>query len=93
MEAHDNKQKKLIGCGSVTDGTFKLEVHIINFINEEYSKMGINKGDKIEIIGVVQTTSNIFNNKTSIIFNNKTWNFNRNINILKIKITYIIFKI
>jgi len=59
-EFHDNKLNKLIGYGSVTDSKYKLEVHIINFIYDDYLNLGINKGDKIEVIGVMQTTGNIY---------------------------------
>lgn len=50
-EIHDNKLNKYIGYGSVTDGIFKLEVHIINFMTDDYLKHNINKGDKVEVIG------------------------------------------
>jgi len=56
-ETHNNKLDKIIGCGSITDGIFKLQVHIINFSEETYYTLNINKGDKIEIKGVLQTTS------------------------------------
>ncbi|XP_026828252.1 uncharacterized protein LOC113562612, partial [Ooceraea biroi] len=58
-EVHDNKLNKLIGYGSITDGTYKLEIHIVNFYIDEYCAMGISKGDKIEITGTMQT-SNIY---------------------------------
>jgi len=45
---------KPIGCGSLTDGNFKIEVHIINFSGNEYDNLNIKKGDKIKIIGVMQ---------------------------------------
>jgi len=54
-EIYDNKLNKTIGYGSVTDGTYKLEIHIVNFIIDNYSKLNINKGDKVEMIGVIQT--------------------------------------
>lgn len=47
---------KTIGCGSLTDGEFKIEVHIMNFNEEEYYYKGINKGDKVQITGTMQTT-------------------------------------
>jgi len=53
-ESHNNKFNK-IGCGSITDSIFKLEVHIINFSKDNYVQLIINKGDKIEITGVIQT--------------------------------------
>lgn len=49
----NNKLNKIIGYGSITDGNFKLEVHILNFNNEEYLNLNLNKGDKIEIIGIL----------------------------------------
>jgi len=56
-ETHNNKLNKIIGCGSITDSIFKVQVHIINFSEEAYNYLNINKGDKIEIIGVLQATS------------------------------------
>lgn len=56
---YNNKLNKIIGCGSLTDGTYKLEVHITNLDIENYAVMDINKGDKIEIIGTVQSTYSI----------------------------------
>lgn len=40
---HNSRLKKVIGCGSITDGTYKMEVHIINFKEEEYKKLNIKK--------------------------------------------------
>jgi len=51
---------KYIGYGSVTDGTFKLEIHILNFSIDDYYKLNLNKGDKVEVIGVIQTNGNKF---------------------------------
>jgi len=59
-EFYDNKLNKLIGYGSITDSKFKLEIHIINFVYDDYLDLGINKGDKIEVIGIMQTTGNIY---------------------------------
>jgi len=56
-ETHNNKLDKIIGCGSITDGIFKVQIHIINFSEEAYYNLNINKGDKIEIIGVLQATN------------------------------------
>ncbi|XP_029169825.1 uncharacterized protein LOC114939632, partial [Nylanderia fulva] len=53
---HNNKLNKIIGCGSLTDGVYKLEVHIVNFVEDDYYEMDIRKGDKIEIIGVMSNT-------------------------------------
>lgn len=39
----------------MTDGIFKLKVHIISFMTDDYLKHNINKGDKVELIGVIQT--------------------------------------
>jgi len=55
-ETLDTKLNKKIGYSSITDEEYKLETHILNFNNDEYYKMNLNKGDKIETIGVVQTT-------------------------------------
>lgn len=49
---------QVIGCGSITDGTYKLEVHILNFTNEDYFAQDINKGDHVEVIGIMETTGN-----------------------------------
>lgn len=57
---HDQKLNKLIGCGAVTDGTFKLEVHIINFNLDAYLDLDLKKGDKIELVGIMQNTGTIF---------------------------------
>lgn len=58
LETHNNKINKIIGCGSLTDGEFKIEVHITNFLNDDYFALDINKGDEVEIIGVMQTAGN-----------------------------------
>ncbi|XP_072750408.1 cysteine protease ATG4B isoform X7 [Anoplolepis gracilipes] len=49
---YNNNLNKKIGCGSITDGCFKLEVHIMDFDEEAYNLM---KGDKIKIIGEMQS--------------------------------------
>jgi len=59
-EFYDNKLNKLIGYGSITDSKYKLEIHVINFVYDNYLDLGINKGDKIEVIGIMQTTDNIY---------------------------------
>jgi len=46
----------MIGCGSITDGIYKLEVHILNFTDDDYSTYDIRKGHHIEIIGIMQST-------------------------------------
>lgn len=48
----NNKLNKTIGYGSLTDGTFKVEVHIINFTNAEFDS-NIRKGDKVEVVGTM----------------------------------------
>lgn len=59
----NNRLNKMIGCGSITDGKFKLEVSILNFDDEEYLNLNLNKSDKIEIIGIMQSSGkNIYNN-------------------------------
>ncbi|XP_036138969.1 uncharacterized protein LOC105839978 [Monomorium pharaonis] len=40
-EMHNNRLNKIIGCGSLTNEKYKIEVHIINFTNEEYSTFNI----------------------------------------------------
>ncbi|KAL0128623.1 hypothetical protein PUN28_003776 [Cardiocondyla obscurior] len=47
-EIHDPKLNKKIGCGAITDGMYKLEVHILEFSKIEYIKLNINKGNKIQ---------------------------------------------
>lgn len=51
---HNNQLNKMIGCGSITDGEFKLEVHIMNFNEQDYYDTNLVKGDKIEVIGIMQ---------------------------------------
>lgn len=51
---HNNLVNKTIGYGSVTDGTYKLEVHIINFSDDDYATLEINKGDKIQLNGNIK---------------------------------------
>ncbi|XP_024877221.1 uncharacterized protein LOC112458045 isoform X2 [Temnothorax curvispinosus] len=53
---YNNKLNKSIGCGSLTDGEYKLEIHIMNFNEEIYRNLNLRKGDKIKIIGTIQTT-------------------------------------
>lgn len=38
----------------MTDGNFKLEVHIVNFNYDDYFTLEINKGDKVELIGIIR---------------------------------------
>lgn len=41
------------GCGSVTCGEYKIEIHITNFdVNHNFQK-----GDKIQVIGVAEAYS------------------------------------
>jgi len=44
---------KKISFGSLTDGRFKLEVHIMNFEESEYNLM---KGDKVKVIGIMHNS-------------------------------------
>lgn len=53
---------KKIGCGSVTDGRYKIEVHILNFDQKNYIEKHINKGTKIQIIGTIQNTGILYIN-------------------------------
>lgn len=55
-----SKFNQNIGCGSITDGTYKLEVNILSFSDDEYDVLNIKKGDKIEIIGSIGKNSNYF---------------------------------
>ncbi|XP_071574402.1 uncharacterized protein [Temnothorax nylanderi] len=56
---HHNLLDKMIGCGSITDGEFKLEVHIMNFNEEEY--YNLRKGDKVKVNGIMQSTDHRLN--------------------------------
>lgn len=56
-EVYNNLANKTIGCGSVSDGKYKVEVHIINFDEEDYARLEIKKGDKVQIIGSVRNKS------------------------------------
>lgn len=63
---------KIIGCGSITDGSYKLEIHIMNFSYDEYLELEIKKGDKVKITGIMQAGGkNIYiyyyNSKTLIL--------------------------
>lgn len=62
--AFNNKLNKFIGYGSITDGSFKLEIHIMNFSDEDIVELDLKKGDKIEITGIMQT-----NGKNIYIYN------------------------
>ncbi|XP_024871876.1 uncharacterized protein LOC112454612 [Temnothorax curvispinosus] len=53
---YNNKLNKSIGCGSLTDGEYKLEIHIMNFNEETYCDLELVKGDKIKMTGKIQTT-------------------------------------
>ncbi|KAL6421062.1 hypothetical protein ACFW04_013586 [Cataglyphis niger] len=55
VEMHNNRLNKLIGCGSITDGVHKLEMHIINFSYNNYCKLELTKSNKIEVIGYMKT--------------------------------------
>jgi len=55
----NTKLNRNIGCGSITDGMYKIEAHVTNFSDEEYSTLKINKGDKIEIKGTMQISGNV----------------------------------
>jgi len=53
---YNNKLNKNIGCGSLTDGIYKLEIHIINFKEDDLFIEDIKKGDKIEVVGKISNT-------------------------------------
>jgi len=55
---YNNKLNKNIGCGSLTDGIYKLEIHIINFKEDDFyvEDKEIRKGDKIEVVGKISNT-------------------------------------
>ncbi|KAM0735786.1 hypothetical protein ACS0PU_009747 [Formica fusca] len=54
----NNKLNKIIGYGSITDGIYKLEVHIMDFTDDDYFVYDIKKGDHIEVTGIMQTEGN-----------------------------------
>lgn len=62
-EIFNNKLNKIIGIESITDGLYKLEVHILNFSDEKYDDLNINKGDTCQIKGTMQ-----LNGKSIFIF-------------------------
>ncbi|XP_029177661.1 uncharacterized protein LOC114945571 [Nylanderia fulva] len=47
---------KTIGCGSITDKTYKLEIQIVNYDNDVY----FDKGQMIEMKGYVKIMNDIF---------------------------------
>jgi homospermidine synthase len=55
LECFNNKLNKVIGYGSITDGTYKLEIHILEFEDAKYSDIDIKKGDKIQVQGSIQS--------------------------------------
>jgi len=61
LECFNNKLNKIIGYGSITDGTYKLEVHILDFEDAKYSELEIKKGDN-------NTTIHILNNMSLICY-------------------------
>lgn len=48
-----------IGCGSITDGKYKLKIYIINLNYKDYSDLQIMEGDKIEVISSIYNTGQI----------------------------------
>lgn len=56
-ESFNIKLNKMIGYGSITEGTYKLEIHVLNFKYDDLETIDINKGDKIEVIGIMYNTS------------------------------------
>lgn len=58
FELFNNKLNKIVGCGSLTDGFYKLEVQIMNFSEVHYLELDLKKGDKVEIKGIMQTNGN-----------------------------------
>ncbi|CAL1685219.1 unnamed protein product [Lasius platythorax] len=48
------KGRHEFGCGSITDGTYKLEVHAQKFDQDNYIQLNLGKGDKIEIKGTMK---------------------------------------
>ncbi|XP_036148837.1 uncharacterized protein LOC118647657 [Monomorium pharaonis] len=51
--AEMRKLNQVIGCGSITDGNYKMEVRVSNFNYDDYLDLEITKGDKIQIIGSI----------------------------------------
>lgn len=38
------------------DGTYKLEIHVLNFKYDDFQTIDINKGDKIKVTGIMYNT-------------------------------------
>lgn len=53
------KINTVVGCGSITDGKYKLEVHISNFHYNDYLDLQLVKGDKIEVTGSIYSAGKI----------------------------------
>ncbi|XP_071577714.1 uncharacterized protein [Temnothorax nylanderi] len=54
---YNNKLNKKIGCGAITDGNYKIEIHILNFDLNKYLQKKFKRGDKIQVVGNVQNTA------------------------------------
>ncbi|XP_036149412.1 uncharacterized protein LOC118647836 [Monomorium pharaonis] len=67
---HNSKLNKTIGCGSIRDGVYKLEVYIIDFNEDNYHKELIQKGNKIELTGIIQNTGIVRNHLNEVYGNN-----------------------
>ncbi|XP_067206596.1 uncharacterized protein [Linepithema humile] len=52
---HLPEQKKLKGCGSITNGKFKIPIFLKIFSNKNYKDLNIQKGDKISVTGNMYT--------------------------------------
>ncbi|XP_036138393.1 uncharacterized protein LOC105832794 [Monomorium pharaonis] len=59
---YPNDECNTFGCGSITDGTYKLEIHIKNFSRTDYLELGIGKGDKISVIGTIKRDNYFIHN-------------------------------
>lgn len=53
-ESFNHKLNKTIGSGSITDGIYKLEIRVTNYSEVDYYSMDIQKGNKVEVIGVIE---------------------------------------
>lgn len=63
---------KTIGYGSITDGTYKLEIQVSNFDHKNYYK----KGEQIQVKGYVKIASKLYFRK---IFKKKVLNYSLNL--------------
>lgn len=47
------EELQLFGCGSITDGTYNIQILVKNFKDEEYNNRGIQRGDEVKVTGSI----------------------------------------